>query len=44
MSSIEILGTGFVKAQKKVTNFDLEKELKQVMNGLYKEQVFHHVM
>lgn len=27
MSSIEILGTGFVKAQKKVTNFDLEKRV-----------------
>ena len=27
MSSIEILGTGFVRAQKKISNQDLEKRV-----------------
>ena len=27
MSSIEILGTGYVSAEKKISNFDLEKRV-----------------
>lgn len=42
MSKIDILGFGLQKADKKISNFDLEKKLIQVMNGLSKGQVFRH--
>ncbi len=44
MSGIDILGTGHYVPENRLSNDDLSKMVKQMMNGYFQEQVLKHVI